>query len=292
MHIMDNFPQVSVIRHIKSGWEPFDNHNCGDMSPTHLEQCLQMIFGDGQVDIEGLNDIYTKTAKRPLRPFSRDNVVGFKMRFVPPDTDLPVIGKARFVRRIKMRRYIGYPLRRLGHVIHDSRFQEMTIKVLREYNVVVFFAARQDVLRWGLSKYHGNGFGKPGHLQFKLANGRLKREDIPSIRVDCRRLERVITHCESIHQRKKMFIKRFRSLGIDAYPVLYEDFVADPHGFFGLLFDYLETPVSDDDISSAIDTGSPYEKVHADDIADFVMNHEEVLERFRGRFVPYESAMR
>lgn len=194
------------------------------------------------------------------------------------------------MRRIKMQRYLGYPLRRLGHVFHDSRFQEMMFNLLSDLNVVVFFAARQDVLRWGLSKYHGNGFGKPGHLQFKLANGRLQREDIPCIHVDCRRLERVIKHCESIHQKKQDDIKRFRSLGIDTYPLLYEDFVDDPRSFFRAMLNHLEAPVSDDDISDAIEHGTVYKKVHSDDISEFVINHEEVLARFSGRFVPYEPA--
>lgn len=65
------------------------------------------------------------------------------------------------------------------------------IKILRRNDTVVFLAVRQDVFRWGLSKYHGDGTGQPpGHLQFKLARGELQKSEIGKIHVDPERSRR------------------------------------------------------------------------------------------------------
>lgn len=58
---------------------------------------------------------------------------------------------------------------------NEDPFKKVLLEIFKKYKVVVLFALRQYLLRWGLSKYHGDCTGKPGHLQFKLANVRINK---------------------------------------------------------------------------------------------------------------------
>jgi len=120
-----------------------------------------IIFYEGKEETSPLvrllnifEQIYTRTGKRRLGEISRNGVVGFKMRFTPPT-------------------YMGAFSRwnRLSRIVakyHTQSFRRMMINLLQSHNIVAFLAVRQDVLKWGLSKYHGDGTGKPGHLQFRF----------------------------------------------------------------------------------------------------------------------------
>jgi hypothetical protein len=158
------------------------------------------------------------------------------------------------------------------------------IDLMKKRNVVAFVMVRQDVLRWALSKYHGDGTGKSGHLQFKLAMGEIKRDQIPNITVDCGRLEEVILGCERSLRQKRTLASELGRAGIKAYPLFYEEFCRDKKSFLKGVFDRLENPVSDAEIVDALKKGTILEKVHADDISEFVTNHEEVIARFGGRY--------
>jgi hypothetical protein len=85
VRLLDNFEQISIIHQVKNkGWEPFDRHNCGNMSVRNLMRCLDIVFNKVSTDLDLLNQIYIKTAKIPLEEINRNGVVGFKMRFAPP----------------------------------------------------------------------------------------------------------------------------------------------------------------------------------------------------------------
>jgi LPS sulfotransferase NodH len=161
-------------------------------------------------------------------------------------------------------------------------------KIFRRHDVVVFIAVRQDVLRWALSKLHGDGTGRPGHLQFRLSRGRIRREDIPALAVDCDALDRVIGECESMHRDKAQLLDELRATGISAHPVLYERFCDDPLAFFAEMLEHIEKHADPAEISAVLERGTEFQKVHSPDIADFVVNHEEVLERFSTRFVAWD----
>lgn len=279
VRLLDHFESISVIHQANNkGWEPFNRHNCGPMPLRDLEKCLDMIFDNASIDSEQLNQIYTKTAKLPLEETPAGDVsVGFKMRFVPPAKSFPLL--AAISRRVG-----------LSHALakHDARkFRNMMFDVLKKHEVVVFLAVRQDILRWALSKYHGSGSGKAGHLQFELAAGRISKDEIGKINIDCNRLEQFIDSCAEIHRDKRRLMKELKSAGIQTYPVLYEDFLADKHNYFDNVLKCLELENATEEIDTALQKGAHFEKVHSDDISTFVENHEEVLQRFGDRFISW-----
>jgi hypothetical protein len=148
---------------------------------------------------------------------------------------------------------------------YTQSFRRMMINLLQRNNVVVFLAVRQDVLRWGLSKYHGDGTGKPGHLQGKLASGEITRDKIGKIHVE----------------------EELKLSGIQTYPLCYEDFLTDKQKYISQIFNFLELKISKEEIDDALKRGQYFKKVHSDDISNFVENHKEVKEKFGDRFVSW-----
>jgi hypothetical protein len=166
-------------------------------------------------------------------------------------------------------------------------FKEMMFDSLKRHNVIVFMAIRQDVLRLGLSKYHGDGTGKPGHLQFKVARGAIAKNEIGKIQVDCDRLEEIISNCETLHEEDRRLMKEFEQIGLRVYPIFYEDFVTDKRSYLERLFKILELDIASDEISQVLGQEEYFKKVHSDDISQFVKNHEEVLSKFSDRYVSW-----
>lgn len=275
MQLLDHFRQCSIIHQKDGGWEPFNHHNCGPLSLSSLRECLEIIYGSGAPDMARLNACYMQTSPKPLAAFERDTSVGLKMRFDPPVRGLPLAGRIPA---------LGGRLTKLQSQVQLQKFRKMMIDLLKKCNVVVFVMVRQDVLRWALSKYHGDGSGRKGHLQFKLAMGEITREQIPNITVDCGRLEGVILECERSLRQKRDLASELGRAGIKAYPLFYEEFCRDKRAFLKGVFERLENPVSDNEIEEALKQGTFLEKVHSDDISDFVTNHEEVLTKFGGRY--------
>jgi hypothetical protein len=276
VRLLNNFDQISIVHQVDNrGWEPFDVHNCGPMPLRRLGRCLNLIFDKKPVDMKQLNRIYTRTSTRPLDDIHKNGAVGFKMRFTPPkQSPLEIEG---FL-------WLGNVLQGLLKKYYYHLFKQMMIRLLRLHDVTVFLAVRQDVLRWGLSKYHGDGTGKPGHLQFKLASGELRREEIGKIRVDCSRLGTIISKCYESYANKRRFMEELCQEGIKTYALLYEEFISNSRKYMHRICDILEIDVSNGAIDGALRQGAYFKKVHSDDISDFVLNHEEVLEKFGNRF--------
>ena len=265
VRLLDNFTEIDVLHHEDNdGWEPFDQHNSGAMSLGNYRRCLDMIYDDTPTDLAALNTIYTRTAKCPLAPFDKTNSVGFKTRLRPFHLRGPAFWRK----------------------IHYDRFNRTAFDVLRRHGVLAFVLVRQDVFRWALSKYHGDGSGQSGHLQFRLAEGEIGRKDIPKITVNLAEFEKTVVGCEKIVAKKQALLKELRANGIDASALTYEDFNADRTAYFRRLLDKLQVSASDADIAAAFEKGSHFKKVHSDSIEDFVINADEVIARFGHRFVP------
>jgi len=284
LRLLDNFKDVSIVHLVPGderapdGWEPFDKHQGGRMSLRVLKRCLNLVLSESAIDFERLNKIYTKKAIRPLEPIDpRVAAIGFKMRYHPPSRPR----YASMFRRVSPRIFRALVRR------HYRAFERMIIDVLQRNDVVVFIAVRQDVFRWGLSKYHGDGTGKKGHLQFKLASGEIDKGDIGKISVDTDRLERIIAKCEEAHTLKRRLLEKLAAAGIRAYPLLYEDFLENKPRFFAETLAHLGMQVSPEEIESALGQGAVFKKVHSDDISSFVENHEEVKRKFADRFVSW-----
>jgi hypothetical protein len=251
IRLLNNFPQVEVIRTMGE-WEPFDRHASGPMPLSSLRTCLDLVFS--RTPVEEINEIYQRTATRPLSPFRGDGSIGFKMRFTAP------AGAS------------------------EELFARMMLEVLARHDVLVFLAVRQDLLRWALSKYHGDGTGRPGHIQFRLASGKLARNEIPRITVDTDRLERTIERCEAIHAEKRKLMAKLQDAGLDVVPVRYEDFLADPAACLSGLMAALGGEVSEEEAGDALATGAFVERVHGDDLSEFFNNAAELESRFGDRF--------
>ena len=275
MKLLDNFEQVSILHQSdKERLEPFDEHECGPITVRNLERCLDHVLGQKPIDFVSLNRIYTKTAAMPLIETGENCSVGFKMRFKPPGgAPLNLLGLDAWDRMVT----------RFFWQRHKRSFRQMMFRVLKRNNPVAFFTIRRDLLRWSLSRYHGDGrFGK-GHIQFDLASGKIKRDDIGKMEVDCERLAKMIELSENLLARKYRLMKALESGGIECHPLYYEDFLADKNAYFRCLMDFLEIDISDEEIDKALEKGAYFQKVHSDDISDFVINHQEVLDRFGDR---------
>ena len=280
VRLLDKFESISII-HQKNytGFEPFDTHQCGRMTLKNLTRCLDIIFGPEPINTEQLNRIYTATAKRPLDEPSSTGVVGFKMRFTPPNS-YPLL-----IQRLPARNKFA---KQFFRKLFFQSFKRTMFKTLKRHNVVVLMAVRQDVLRLGLSKYHGDGTGEPGHLQFKLARGEIAETDIARIQVDCERLDDIISKCEMLHAEDRRLTEELSQAGIQVHPILYEEFVTDKRSYLERLFRVLELDITSDEISQVLGQEEYFKKVHSDDISEFVENHEEVMNRFADRFVSWQ----
>lgn len=262
LRLLNNFEQISIIHQVNTqDWEPFDIQNRGAMTLRNLERCLDMVFNQESVDLKQLNQIYTKTANKPLEEFSGNEVTGLKMRFTTPAKN-------------------SLFWNRLPKNFTASSFRLMMFNVLKKNDVVVFLALRQDILRWALSKYHGDGTGKPGHLQFKLASGKLKRNAIGKIHVDSARLKILISQCVEAHARKRCLVEDLKQAGIQTHFLVYEDFLQDKREYLNQILGILELDASSEELAAALKRGAYFEKVHSNDIANFVVNHAEVTEKF------------
>lgn len=273
VRLLDNFEEVAIVHQVEQGWEPFNAHNAGALSDADFARCLDIVWGPPPIDLEELNRIYTPTATAALAEIAPGSAVGFKMRFQSTERLSRNLGTLLTPSRMKS--------------LAKQRYREMMFDRLAAHEVVVFMAVRQDVFRWALSKYHGDGTGKRGHLQFKLASGEISRDDIASITIDCDQFEELVADCEQRHARKRTLIDDLATAGIRTGVLRYEDFLADQYKYFEGLLAEIECRSSRPAIESALTTGTELEKVHSDDISDFVTNHEEVMDRFSHRFVQW-----
>lgn len=279
VRLLNNFDRISVVHQVNErGWEPFDAHNCGPMPPRELETCLHTIFNGGPIDMDMLNANYTKTSAGALEAIdSSASAVGFKMRFRDPGNPFYVSGFDAW------NRLSG----KLYRECTAAAFKKRMFGLLRKANVTVFIAVRQDLLRWGLSMYHGDGTGRPGHLQFKLAGGEVKKKEIGRFQVDCSRLRRIISRLEKAHAEKRALMKDLKSAGITTYPLRYEDFLADKPEYFKYFFECLSLEATDNEIDCALQRGTQLKKVHSNEISDIVANHQEVTQTFGDCFAPW-----
>jgi hypothetical protein len=280
MMLLDQFSGVSIIHQTDSrGWEPFDWHLHRSLSVNALMRCLDLAFAPDESGVNELNKIYAQTADRPLEQIDVSGNVGFKMRFALP------VDQGRISRLISRWGPDWLKALRL-----DQRWYEHRLfTLLRKHEIVVLFAVRQDLFRWALSKYHGDGTGQDGHLQFDIAYGRLKRSDVPSIEVDPLRFKELIDERQIIVDEKLRLLRKMRSQGIRTASLIYEEYLDDPQAYFHKLFGAIRHPVSDREINTVLEKGTPFRKVHSEDISEFVTNHQEIEDQFGDRVINFEE---
>ena len=283
---LDALESVSVVRRETEsglgGWEPFEWFNCGSLGPDRFRRCLDLIYGKRPLDLGRLNEIYTATARAPLRPFDASGTVGFKMRITPP-WDIPDLPAASRYRKLKAVDVLCRAIRRSGR----NAFKRLMGESLSSLGVVVLVMVRQDVFRWAISKYHGDGTGKPGHLQFRMAAGGATAGALPRIRIDPRRFGRIVDKCVQLHRTKRWWFDAMQAAGVQAYPLLYEEFAGDRLAFFTDLAAKLGISSGTQEIAERISGGTRLKRVHGSDISDYVVNHQEITDLYGDRFVKW-----
>jgi hypothetical protein len=293
MSLLDKLPGITILRkdrgHGLTSVEPFDLHSCGRMSEADLRFCLHGLLGSQPVDPEAIQARYGRTAMGRLLGVRQGAVTGLKMRFrvltLPwyPDR-LPALH--RVLNRTLPR--VSRQLEDLSQRINLRNYRRLMIKILKRNQVVVFLAVRQDVFRWALSKYHGDGTGQPGHLQFRLARGELQRSEIGKIHVDPVRFETIVASCEAFLARKRELMQVLVRAGLEVYPICYEDFLSSPYETLARICRLIRFEVPEDDLRKVVAEGADVQKVHSEDISEFVENDRQMIECFGNRFVPWQ----
>lgn len=265
-NLLSNINGVEYISHrTKQPLEPLNKHHCGEMKLNNYYKCINWIYNNEEEGFDEIDQIYFKSSGNHLAPVDKNKSVGFKLRLWPPK-------KGKYHRLLTM-----------------PGFENSMINILKKNNVVVFLAVRQDIFRWALSKYHGDGTGKKGHIQFKLASGKVKKEDLKKIKVNPLRFRMILQSCKFRHWRKKSLFKKLKRKGLEVYPITYEDFLADNKAVLKYILDKLNISEFDNEIDEAINKGTKYKKVHSNDISEFVINHEEVMQKFGHRFISWDK---
>lgn len=267
--LLDRLNGISVVKSSEDlNWEPFDKHSCGAMPIIRLFRCLGLLYRSNGPVVDRLNTLYQQTTGTSLQIcVSKVSSMGLKMRLQPH----------------------WRPVNAFLDRIYTGVFRHLMFAFLRIRRITVFVAVRRDILRWALSKYHGDGTGQPGHIQFKLASNEITKNEIVPIHVDCDRLADIIQVCEDRHHHKHRIIRRMRKYGIPVHLLYYEDFLANPRVFLTDFRWNLGLSTNDADIDTALSQNSIFRKVHSDNISEFVINHEEVSRRFDGAWITWDS---
>jgi len=245
---LDNFESINTV-----GFEPFEQYQFvkegygKNISLKDFRKCLDIIFSpeENKDHCDRLNGVLSKYREKENIYFSKKKCFGFKMR-------------------LKRKDYMKE--------VYDS---------IKRRSNVIFFLIRKDIFRWALSKYHGDGTGKEGHMQFDLADNKIDIKNIPKLKVEYKKLMDLIRKCERDNGKKIAELKRLRKKGIRAYPIYYEDFCNKKFEFFKSILQKLEIYISDEEINEALKRDLHFKKVHSNDIRDFVINPQEAWIWFR-----------
>ena len=227
--------------------EPFDRHmfvnnqhaSGKDISKEDFLKCLSLIYNSPENYLEELNRIYRNYNSQTRFMFSKDACRGFKMRL-------------------------------------RKHWEPELFSLLKTYNVTAFVLIRQDVLRWALSKYHGDGTGRKGHLQFS----HVTNSELPKMKVQWKQLRQEVKKCQRRIKDKKKLLRELHTTGVEAFPLYYEDFCNKKTDYFKNLFTKLDLTITDREIQKTIDQDSHFKKVHSHEISEFVENHEYISKKF------------
>ena len=266
----DRFECVQVIHHQNGrGWEPLEHYHLGlDVKQGEVEELLDLIYRHPR-DLESLCAAYRlKVPDRKLVPLVSGVSTGLKMRWRPPrvfhaGSDL-----------------LDLPINRVFKRQRHHIYREYMLEMLLENGVVPMLAVRQNIFKWALSKYHGDGTGKKGHLQFQVAAGAISKKDIPKIHVNLKRFGRLIEQCRRKHDRKREFAEWMTARGAEVKPLLYESFLNEPKTFFGGFLSCLGHDYTLQDIEKVLNQDIDMKRVHDGKLSEYVENHQELEDAY------------
>ena len=174
---------------------------------------------------------------------------------------------------------LDLPINRVFKRQRHHIYREYMLEMLLENGVVPMLAVRQNIFKWALSKYHGDGTGKKGHLQFQVAAGAISKKDIPKIHVNLKRFGRLIEQCRRKHDRKREFAEWMTARGAEVKPLLYESFLNEPKTFFGGFLSCLGHDYTLQDIERCL---MDIDMKRVGELSEYVENTK--LERLRGGY--------
>jgi hypothetical protein len=273
MWLLRGFDGLSIVHKRPEEMEPFDRHQCGPMAVADLVACFDQIFGPNR-DEQRLNEIYMRTSDAPLGRIGDGGIPGFKMRYQPPANE-----DHAFLSRLAAVPGLGPGL---ASALNPGRYryQRGILGVLSRHGVKVFVTVREDIFRWALSLYHGDGTGRAGHIQFDVAWRGREVPSVPAIEVDRERFAATLGHCRVILQYKIKIMRRMQRAGIPVKPLYYEELCDAPGRLLGTLLKDVGLPVSGAEIDAVVRRGTRFRKVHPTDISRFVTNHEPITAEF------------
>jgi hypothetical protein len=274
MRWADRIDGLRVVHHTKDkGWEPMEPFVLGqDVTLDEVEGLMGAVYRQPR-DMEALRSLYTrKVPDRELVELPGDCSIGLKMRWKPPRvfySGLPIL---------------DLPVNRLFKKVRGRRYHDSMVRILSGSNVVPMLAVRQNVFKWALSKYHGDGSGRKGHLQFKLASGEIERKDIPRIKVNLNRFGRLVDQCRRKHDAKRAFVERMRQEGLEVRPLLYESFLENRVEFFAQFIGHLGHDVDRAALARSLEGDISLKRVHRGPVSEYVENHKALEARFGSAF--------
>ena len=279
MRRADRFANISIVHHDNGrGWEPLEPYQLGEDVKQHdIDELLSLIYSKPR-NGEVLRKAYRKKVpNRQLVDLPSENAVGLKMRWKPP-------------RRVHFDKpWLDLPVNRILKTRRHRAYRDSMVATLHEHGVVPMLAVRQNIFRWALSKYHGDGQGNKGHLQFKLAYGELSREDIPTIHVDLKQFGHVLDQCRRLHDQKREFVAWMASQGLEVWPLKYETFLQEPNRFFRQMLTRLGHKGREEDIRRVLNEDIKLQRVHSGHISEYVENHEELTSTYGSCFESWDD---
>lgn len=254
-------------------WEPLESFMLGEnVRREEIQSLMQAIYVRPR-NMEELRRRYAmKVPNRELVTLPDNCSIGLKMRWTPPRvfySGLPIF---------------DLPVNRICKEYRHRRYYDSMVQTLSDAGVAPMLAVRQNVFKWALSKYHGDGTGKKGHLQFKLASGELTRHDIPKIKVNLSRFGRLLDQCRRKHDAKRQFVEQMAKDGLEVFPLLYEDFLEDKVQFFEGFLDRIDNPMDLVDLKRSLEGDIVLKRVHKGSLSDYVENHEELHRAYGNAF--------
>ena len=276
----DRFENINVVHHENGrGWEPVEPYHLGhNIRQKEIIDLLTRMYTSPR-DMDGLRKAYAqKLPDRVLVPLNDNASVGLKMRWKPP----------RILHTGQ--RVVDVPLNWAFKSHRQRQYFSAMVELMQRQDVVPMLAVRQNIFKWALSKYRGDGQGNAGHLQFKLASGAISKKDIPKVRVNLKRFGKLIDECRRRHNHKRAFARSLAQQGLPVRPLLYEQFLDDPAAFFRHFLDALGHENSLNDIREVLSKDIDLKRVHSGHLSEYVENHEELEAAFGHCFEPWDDA--
>lgn len=275
VYYLNRFPGINILHHTNGfGFEPFEKHSAGPIKSKDIAKCLSLL-NSKENNFNQINKIYTKTTTNEIKTFNKNEIFGFKMRLYPPNDKInPLLAKIPFIRG-KARN------------LNKKRYKKQIFRELKKHDIVVFIAIRQDMLKWALSKYHGDGTEKNGHLQFKLMTKKIEKDKLKKIFVDRSKLNDLLNNCKKSNYNNLKIYKKLKKKGIKVYPLFYEHFLHNKFDFFSELFDKIDYKIKLPTIKSILNQDIKLKKVHSNNIEDFVINHQEIINNFKDEYFDF-----